>query len=141
MSKSRGNVVGALDMAAKYGCDTGRVYTLFAAPPEKDMEWSDESIEGCWRFLQRVYRLVTRHAERLRGVAAGQGPRKSTSSGKEKALLRKAHQTLKRISFDLEERWHYWQAFAHDRNPVRQAIAERASTRYGLLLHDLTESS
>ena len=46
MSKSRGNVVGAIEMAEKYGCDTGRLYTLFAAPPEKDLEWSEEAIEG-----------------------------------------------------------------------------------------------
>ncbi|MGH9792624.1 MAG: leucine--tRNA ligase, partial [Candidatus Acidiferrales bacterium] len=116
MSKSRGNVVGALEMAAQYGCDTGRVYTLFAAPPEKDMEWSDESIEGCWRFLQRVYRLVTRHAARLKTVAvdSSRETRADQASGhiagateKEKALLRKGHQTLKRVTFDLEERWHF----------------------------------
>jgi len=66
MSKSRGNVVGAEEMAQKYGADTGRLYTLFAAPPEKDLEWSEESIEGSWRFLNRVYRLVDRHAGSLR---------------------------------------------------------------------------
>jgi leucyl-tRNA synthetase len=104
MSKSKGNVVGALEMAAKYGCDTGRVYTLFAAPPEKDMEWSDESIEGCWRFLQRVYRLVTRRAPALREVAAGGVPAQAEN---ERALLRKAHQTLKRVTFDLDARWHF----------------------------------
>ncbi len=54
MSKSKGNLVGAEDMAQKYGADTGRLYTLFAAPPEKDLEWSEESIEGSWRFLNRV---------------------------------------------------------------------------------------
>ena len=68
MSKSRGNVVGAIEMADKYGCDTGRLYTLFAAPPEKDLEWSEEAIEGSARFLKKVYRLVTDHAERLRGM-------------------------------------------------------------------------
>src|SRR5262249_34109541 len=70
MSKSRGNVVGAEDMARKFGADTGRLYTLFAAPPEKDLEWSEESIEGAWRFLNRVYRLVERHAEAVRGLEA-----------------------------------------------------------------------
>src|SRR6202040_1315401 len=68
MSKSKGNVVGAEEMADKYGADTGRLYTLFAAPPEKDLEWSEESIEGSWRFLNRVYRLVDRHAESVRAV-------------------------------------------------------------------------
>src|ERR1700723_224966 len=73
MSKSRGNVVGAIDMADKYGADTGRLYTLFAAPPEKDLEWSEESIEGSWRFLNRVYRLVERHAETVRAVKGASG--------------------------------------------------------------------
>ena len=52
MSKSKGNLVGAIDMAEKYGCDTGRTYTLFAAPPEKDLEWNEQGIEGSSRFLQ-----------------------------------------------------------------------------------------
>ena len=106
MSKSAGNVVGAMEMAEQYGADTGRLYTLFAAPPEKDLEWSEESIEGSWRFLNRVYRLVERHAEALRGVKAGRrdpaGP-----SEKEKALLRKTHQTLRRVTQDFETRWHF----------------------------------
>ncbi len=64
MSKSKGNLVGAIEMADKYGCDTGRMYTLFAAPPEKDLEWSEQGIEGSARFLNRVYRLVEKHAAR-----------------------------------------------------------------------------
>ncbi len=56
-------------MAEKYGCDTGRMYTLFAAPPEKDLEWSEQAIEGLRAISERVYRLVDKHAERLRGVA------------------------------------------------------------------------
>jgi len=110
MSKSKGNVVGAEEMAEKYGCDTGRMYTLFAAPPEKDMEWSEQGIEGCARFLHRVYRLVERHAEGLRGVAAAGNPHPvdlGTASEKEKALLRKAHQTLRRVTQDYEKRWHF----------------------------------
>ncbi|MEV8645952.1 hypothetical protein, partial [Mesorhizobium ciceri] len=68
MSKSRGNVVGAVEMAEKYGADTGRLYPLFAAPPEKDLEWSEESIEGSWRFLNRVFRLIDKHAAGVRGI-------------------------------------------------------------------------
>jgi leucyl-tRNA synthetase len=111
MSKSRGNVVGAEEMAQKYGADTGRLYTLFAAPPEKDLEWSEESIEGSWRFLNRVFRLVDRHAAVLRGVesrsidAAG-------ATAKEKTLLRKVHQTLRRVTQDFETRWHFNSAIA-----------------------------
>jgi leucyl-tRNA synthetase len=114
MSKSKGNVVGAEDMADKYGCDTGRLYTLFAAPPEKDLEWSEQAIEGCARFLQRVYRLVAKHAERLQTVQARRGALASLDSAtpKEKALLRKAHQVLRRVTHDFETRWHFNSATA-----------------------------
>jgi leucyl-tRNA synthetase len=111
MSKSRGNVVGAEEMAQKYGADTGRLYTLFAAPPEKDLEWSEESIEGSWRFLNRVYRLIERHALGVQGVK-GRTFSNSTPSSKERILLRKAHQTLKRVTLDFETRWHFNSAIA-----------------------------
>jgi len=111
MSKSRGNVVGAEEMAQKYGADTGRLYTLFAAPPEKDLEWSEESIEGSWRFLNRVYRLVDRHALAIQGVKSGNALA-ATASPKERILLRKAHQTLRRVTQDFETRWHFNSAIA-----------------------------
>jgi leucyl-tRNA synthetase len=107
MSKSKGNVVGALDMAEKYGCDTARMYTLFAAPPEKDLEWSENGIEGCSRFLNKVYRLIARHADRLRSVPAAETAELDGATAKEKALLRKAHQTLKRVTHDFDMRWHF----------------------------------
>ncbi|HSC45263.1 MAG TPA: leucine--tRNA ligase, partial [Candidatus Acidoferrum sp.] len=99
MSKSKGNVVGAHEMADKYGADTGRLYTLFAAPPEKDLEWSEESIDGAWRFLNRVYRLIEKHAPALKTAKAGDAEF-SAASEKEKRLLRKAHQTLQRVTSD-----------------------------------------
>jgi leucyl-tRNA synthetase len=111
MSKSRGNVVGAEEMAQKYGADTGRLYTLFAAPPEKDLEWSEESIEGSWRFLNRVYRLVERHAQAVRGAKGGNADGAATSP-KEKILLRKVHQTVRRVTQDFETRWHFNSAIA-----------------------------
>jgi leucyl-tRNA synthetase len=114
MSKSKGNVVGAEEMAEQFGCDTGRLYTLFAAPPEKDLEWSEQAIEGCARFLQRVYRLVSRHADRLKTVQVKNGSAISLDSAtpKEKALLRKAHQVLRRVTHDFETRWHFNSATA-----------------------------
>jgi len=115
MSKSKGNVVGAIDMAEKYGADTGRLYTLFAAPPEKDLEWSEESIEGAWRFLNRVYRLVEKHAGGLTGgqkPVAGETVPSAPATEKEKALLRKAHQTVRRVTQDFETRWHFNSAIA-----------------------------
>ena len=111
MSKSRGNVVGAHEMADKYGADTGRLYTLFAAPPEKDLEWSEESIDGAWRFLNRVFRLVERHAAAVRCAKAG-GIDAAGATEKEKQLLRKAHQTLQRVTSDFETRWHFNSAIA-----------------------------
>ncbi len=109
MSKSRGNVVGAIEMADKYGCDTGRMYTLFAAPPEKDLEWSEEAIEGSSRFLNKLYRLVAKHADRLRDVAIDFDKQTNivTASAKEKILVRRSHQTLKRVTNDFESRWHF----------------------------------
>jgi leucyl-tRNA synthetase len=111
MSKSKGNVVGAHEMADKYGADTGRLYTLFAAPPEKDLEWSEESIDGAWRFLNRVYRLVEKHAAAFKNLKATTVV-VSPLSEKEKRLLRKAHQTLQRVTSDFETRWHFNSAIA-----------------------------
>jgi leucyl-tRNA synthetase len=110
MSKSRGNVVGALEMAEKFGADTGRLYTLFAAPPEKDLEWSEESIEGSWRFVNKVYRLVERHGAAIRSVKATD--KINSATAKEKLLLRGAHQTLRRVGQDFETRWHFNSAIA-----------------------------
>jgi leucyl-tRNA synthetase len=109
MSKSKGNVVGALEMADKYGCDTARMYTLFAAPPERDLEWSEQGIEGCSRFLNKVYRLVAKHADRVRNIQTDQAAQTdfASATAKEKTLVRKAHKTLKRVTNDFEVRWHF----------------------------------
>jgi len=113
MSKSRGNVVGAEEMAEKYGADTGRLYTLFAAPPEKDLEWSEESIDGAWRFLNRVYRVVDKHAAEAASEVKSAGRQDDgATTEKEKTLLRKAHQALKRVTQDFEGRWHFNSAIA-----------------------------
>ncbi len=110
MSKSKGNLVGAIEMADKYGCDTGRLYTLFAAPPEKDLEWSEQGIEGASRFLNQCLpagretcRIRARHRRRLE--RAHRFRRDATA--KEKILIRKTHQTLKRVTNDFEVRWHF----------------------------------
>src|SRR6266581_6840494 len=111
MSKSRGNVVGALEMAEKYGADTGRLYTLFAAPPEKDLEWNEEGIEGSWRFLNRVYRLIERHAEAVRHAASFDFGR-TAMSDKERELIEITYRTLDRVTSDFETRWHFNSAIA-----------------------------
>jgi leucyl-tRNA synthetase len=99
MSKSKGNVISADQMIDRYGADTGRLFELFAAPPEKDLDWTDAGAEGAYRFLGRVYRLVTRNADRLNdGGGTGEADRK---------VLRKLHQTVRKVTEDFETRWHF----------------------------------
>jgi leucyl-tRNA synthetase len=98
MSKSRGNVVDPDEMVEKYGADTCRLYTLFAAPPEKDMDWSESSVEGQYRFLGRLYRFITRNIDR-----GNEGER----SEADRQALRKLHQTVKKVTNDFDSRWHF----------------------------------
>ncbi|HET7213460.1 MAG TPA: leucine--tRNA ligase [Terriglobia bacterium] len=112
MSKSKGNVVDPTAMFEKYGADTVRLYMLFAAPPEKDLDWSDTGIEGASRFLNRVYRVVSKHAENVRAVESAlyKQPRPAAQpeyTPDERKLLRKAHQVLRHVTEDMEERWHF----------------------------------
>ena len=100
MSKSKGNVVSADEMIERYGADTGRLFELFAAPPEKEMDWTDAGAEGAVRFLGRVYRFVTRNADRV-STAAGE-PIEA-----DRKALRKLNQTVKKITDDFESRWHF----------------------------------
>jgi len=129
MSKSKGNVVGAIDMAEKFGADTGRLYTLFAAPPEKDLEWSEESIEGSWRFLNRVYRLVERFSGSDRRAATADLETAGSLSEAEKALLRKTHQALKRVTSDFDTRWHFNSAIAQIMELTNALYAAENSVR------------
>ncbi|HKT10860.1 MAG TPA: leucine--tRNA ligase [Terriglobia bacterium] len=112
MSKSKGNVVDPTAMFEKYGADTVRLYMLFAAPPEKDLDWSDTGIEGASRFLNRVYRVISKHAENVCAVESvlEKKPRPAALPGytpEERKLLRKAHQVLRHVTEDMEERWHF----------------------------------
>ena len=98
MSKSKGNVVSADDMINRFGADTGRLFELFAAPPEKEMDWTDSGAEGAYRFLGRVYRFVTRNADR---------ELPSTPAAGDAKVQRKLHQTISKITSDFETRWHF----------------------------------
>ncbi len=103
MSKSKGNVVSPDDMVARYGADATRMYALFAAPPDRDLDWQEDGVAGVSRFLARVWRLVTKYAPVARSTHEGQS--KTQNGGA--ALLRKLHQTIAKITLDFEGRWHF----------------------------------
>jgi leucyl-tRNA synthetase len=104
MSKSKGNVVDPDDMLAKYGADALRLYVMFVAPPEKEIEWSDAGLEGSFRFLVRVWRLVDHWAETIGGEGIPECGDDGTDA--ERAVRRKAHDTIRRVTTDIEDRMH-----------------------------------
>jgi leucyl-tRNA synthetase len=105
MSKNKGNVVSVDYMIERFGADGGRLFELFAAPPERDMDWTDAGAEGAYRFLGRVYRFVTRNADRIRETQAGAQAEARTDA--DRRILRKLHQTIRKITDDFETRWHF----------------------------------
>jgi leucyl-tRNA synthetase len=111
MSKSKGNVVSPDDMVARYGADATRMYALFAAPPDRDLDWQEDGVAGVSRFLSRVWRLVTKHAASVKAIAGLQNSEASVAaanlSGPSLKLLRKLHQTIAKITLDFEGRWHF----------------------------------
>jgi len=104
MSKSKGNVVSPDEMIAKYGADATRMYALFAAPPDRDLDWQEDGVAGVSRFLARVWRLATKYAPLAR-TAGNQKVDEPT--GISLKLLRKLHQTIAKITLDFEGRWHF----------------------------------
>ncbi|NLM89369.1 MAG: leucine--tRNA ligase, partial [Syntrophomonadaceae bacterium] len=105
MSKSRGNVVSPEEIINAYGADTARLFILFASPPERDLEWSDQGVEGAYRFLNRVWRLVTNSIEALQSVNLPADYKELDPAAK--ALRFKTHATIKKVSEDIEERFNF----------------------------------
>jgi leucyl-tRNA synthetase len=105
MSKSLGNVVSPDEMVARYGADAARLYSLFAAPPDRDLDWQDSGIEGIQRFLGRVYAFVQRNAKPL--DPGWRAPLPPDLDGSARRLQRKLHQTIKRVTDDFQGRWHF----------------------------------
>jgi leucyl-tRNA synthetase len=99
MSKSKGNVVSPDLMIERYGADATRMYALFAAPPDRDLDWQEEGVAGISRFLAKVYRLATKYASFAGGA--------SEKTADDEVLLRKLHQTLAKITLDFSGRWHF----------------------------------
>ena len=103
MSKSKRNVVEPSALVERYGADTARLFSLFAAPPEKDLDWSEQGVEGAFRFLGRVYRLV---AQRQKAVSAA-SRHAADSGGKGRRIRQVTHRTLRKVTGDIEERYHF----------------------------------
>jgi len=97
MSKSKGNVVSPMQIVKDFGADTARLFILFAAPPDKDMEWSDEGVEGCYRFLKRVYRLVVANSHLFTNDA-----KEVSVKNLKTPLYQKLNLTIKKVTFDIK---------------------------------------
>ncbi len=110
MSKSKKNVVDPEDLINQYGADTVRMFCLFASPPEKDLEWSDQGVEGSYRFLNRVWRLVVDHIDEIKNAPPYNV--KDPLSGQLRDLHRKTHQTIKKVTEDIENRFSFNTAIA-----------------------------
>ena len=105
MSKSKGNVVSPEDIINTYGADTARLFILFASPPERDLEWSDQGVEGCYRFLNRVWRMVNGYADAIREVSIPDNFAELDADARK--LRFKTHATIKKVSEDIEERFNF----------------------------------
>jgi leucyl-tRNA synthetase len=123
MSKSKKNVIDPNTLIDAYGADTTRLFCLFAAPPERDLEWSEQGVEGSYRFLNRVWRLAAIHQTRVRHVSPYSGEL-GPLAGPIRGLYRKTHQTIERVTRDIEERFHF--------NTAISAVMELVNALYGL---------
>jgi leucyl-tRNA synthetase len=128
MSKSKGNVVNPEPLIKKFGADTMRLYILFIGPPEKDAEWNDRAVEGSYRFLNRVYRLVSQHGKSKSGDKEYKASEKDVA-----AVRRKIHQTIKEVTEDMEGGFHFHTAIS--------AIMELVNEIYSKLLQSDAGSS
>jgi leucyl-tRNA synthetase len=106
MSKSKKNVIDPNILLEKYGADTTRFFCLFAAPPERDLEWSEQGVEGGYRFLNRVWRLATEWMDQVKDISTFDGS-PAALEGAIRELYKKAHQTIMKVTRDIEDRYHF----------------------------------
>ncbi len=121
MSKSKKNVIDPNDLLDRYGADITRLFCLFAAPPERDLEWNDDGVEGCYRFINRVWRLSLSSMESTSASRPYSGAA-SQLSGEAKKLYIKANQTIKKVTDDIEESFHF--------NTAISAVMELVNAMY-----------
>jgi leucyl-tRNA synthetase len=133
MSKSKKNVVDPDKLIAQYGADTARLFSLFAAPPEKHLEWNDQSVDGCYRFLNRVWRLVFDH----RHLAAGGG---FEGDGPARNLRRLTHRTIRKVTEDIDGRFHFNTAIAAIMELVNGISAFEGKTTHPVVMREAIET-
>ncbi len=141
MSKSKRNVVDPNVLLERYGADTTRLFCLFAAPPERDLEWSDQGVEGSARFLNRVWRLAVSWLDAVSGATAYDGPPEQLA-GTLRQTYKKAHQTIEKVTRDIEDRFHFNTAISAVMELVNQMHAVDpdegdAGRRTGVMRHAL----
>ena len=123
MSKSKKNVIDPNILLEKYGADTTRLFCLFAAPPERDLEWSEQGVEGGYRFLNRVWRLARKWMVSIRDAESFDGGPDQVE-GDTRDVVTKTHETIKKVTKDIEDRFHF--------NTAISAIMELVNTLYGI---------
>ncbi|WP_339134052.1 MAG: leucine--tRNA ligase [Candidatus Electrothrix sp. GW3-4] len=127
MSKSKGNVVDPHDLITQYGADTVRLFSLFAAPPERDLEWNAQGVEGSFRFLNRVFRLVQANLDCFaasdREREGGDAVQGDVLASSDRQLHRKTHQTIQRVTDSIETNFHFNTAISGVMELVNQITA------------------
>ncbi|MEO6964924.1 MAG: leucine--tRNA ligase, partial [Acidobacteriaceae bacterium] len=129
MSKSKGNVVSPDDMIAQYGADATRMYALFAAPPDRDLDWQEDGVAGISRFLSRVYRFAIQTMPRV--VSGRNQSLPPDYNPLERQLMRKLHQTLRRLTQEFDGRWHFNTCIAAIMEMVNDLTAEESTLQSG----------
>lgn len=135
MSKSKKNVVDPDQLISKYGADTARLFSLFAAPPEKDLEWNEQGVEGCYRFLNRVWRGVYDNLDRVAGVDIP-----TSAEGKARDLRRQVHRTIKKVTEDIDGRFHFNTAIASVMELVNAIYGFEQIDKYPGVMREALES-
>jgi leucyl-tRNA synthetase len=128
MSKSKKNVIDPNMLLNQYGADTTRLFCLFAAPPERDLEWSEQGVEGGYRFLNRVWRLVWQWRAAVEGVPPFDGD-DAVLAPPVRELFKKAHQVTHKVTRDIEERFHFNTAISAVMELVNTASGEAVQAR------------